>query len=213
MKHLSKLRQLACIVAAASGASIQAQNLIAIQMVQDATGVTISYQGSFNTSGWLLYFQAGGNPGGATFSSASPFPVNGLIFNDGITPVDIYIHASSVLGLPGSSVPSTGFSGQTFGFQGATFPFPAPDTPYVAIGLPNRYISGTTISGQLQFAAATLSDFNASVGDSQTLNLPGNNTITITAVPEPSEWAAIGAGLCGAAAVVRRLRPKAPAKA
>lgn len=212
MKNRLKTRLFACIAVATVGMSVEAQ-ILDVQVVQDLSGVSVSYHGSIDTTGLTYWFTTVPGPGWLSFQAGPPSALNALVFNDGATNVDLFSAVSSVLGTSdGGSIQSTGFAGSPFGFVGISEG--SPPVLSVVIGVPEGYASGTTISGQMQFAGSTLGNFSMIDGSFQTLNLPGGNTVTISAsiapVPEPSEWAALGAGLCGVVAVVRRMRMKAP---
>jgi hypothetical protein len=210
MNQRIKSLGLALLAAAAAGVSTQAQN-IGIQAVQDPTGVTVSYSGSVDLTGLTSWMGVTGYPGGALTRSGS---LNGLVFNDGSTPMDTYLDVSTVPNLYDGGFSISNFTGSPFGFVGSEFGIPAPHTLYVIIGVPAGYTSGTAISGSIRLdGVSTLADLGLTAGGVTTFAMPGGNTFTVTAsvVPEPSEWAAMGAGLCGAVALVRRLRQRANA--
>lgn len=212
MKLPSKTHLLACIAVATADMSVEAQ-ILDVQIVQSPAGVAMSYHGSIDTTGLTYWFTTVPGPGGVSFQAGPPSALNALVFNDGATNVDLFSAASNLLGTPdGGSIQATGFAGSPFGFVGISEG--SPPVLSVVIGVPVGYASGTTISGQMQFAGSTLGNFSMIDGSFQTLNLPGGNTVTISAsiapVPEPSAWAVLGSGLCGVVAVVRRMLMKAP---
>ena len=200
---------LAILATASLGMSARPQN-ISIQAIQDSTGVTLSYSGSVDLSGLTPWQRPlSGERGGVGTLSGTPVFMNAVVFNDnGTTPVDTYLDQSTVLGVSDGGFVGSNFTGNPFGFVGLKFGVPAPNTLYVAIGVPVKYISGTALSGSIRLEGASLVDLGLTVGSVSSLSFPGGNTVTTSAsvVPEPSEWAAMGAGLCGAVALVRRLR-------
>jgi hypothetical protein len=198
MNQRIKSLGLALLAAAAVGMSTQAQN-ISIRYVEDAGGVTLSYTGSVDLTGWtydndLGHFAAFGTGGRGSF-------INSITFSDSVS-FDNYSIATDLLGNPVLNDLSqilSGFSGNPFEYKGNG------STAFLSV--PHGYTSGT-ISGSMRFDGQTLASLGIPTGPSYSISLPGN---TITVVPEPSEWAAMGAGLCGAVALVRRLRQRANA--
>jgi len=206
MNQRIKSLGLALLAAAAAGMSTQAQN-IGIQAVQDPTGVTVSYSGSVDLTGWSYW---GYTVGVQTVALTRSGSLNGISFNDvySTSAVDLYRVQSIAPNLYTAGFYGSNFTGSPFAFVGMEFSLPALHTLYAVISVPAGYTSGTPISGSMRFNGQTLASLGIPTGSSYSISLPGN---TITVVPEPSEWAAMGAGLCGAVALVRRLRQRANA--
>lgn len=205
MKRPEQGLGLGFLAAVAAGMSVQAQT-ISIQAIQDPSGVTMSYAGSVSLTGWFSY-QTQNHAGGAGRNASGD--VNGLLFNSS-TPsaIQIFVQASATPGATdlANPIPAADFSGNALGFGGIV----VFGSPYAMLGVPLGYTSGSALAGSMKFPGATLADLTLAAGQAKTFALPGNTiTITPAVVPEPSEWAAIGAGLCGGVALFRRLRPRA----
>ncbi|TWU57068.1 hypothetical protein Poly51_29890 [Rubripirellula tenax] len=152
------------------------QAAILIQMQETAGNVVFAYSGSLDVSGVGspgLSFSFGGiTPSGGDISLASP----------GGTATEIYsaaIATSQIFG-SGGRAPGSQFLGDPLSVSSS------------AITMPRNYVNNSQISGSLTFQGQTFNSLgvdNVSAPYVWTVNGSGD-TITLSAVPEPSSIAA-----------------------
>lgn len=75
------------------------------------------------------------------------------------------------------------------------------------IGLPAGYSSGSALSGSISFTNTNFDDLGITAGSAPIIwALPSTDTITLSAVPEPSTYAAIAFGVLGIGLILKRRR-------
>ena len=193
------------LVAAALAASCllpgKADAAISVNIEEQGTDVVISYSGSIDTTGIGFNFIGASN-------SKRVFPSGGAIqFNDAANWASIegfgknpWTVAPTAFGT-GDVRNADSFSiaaGNAFGFQSDGF--------YLNSG----YVSGTTISGSMTFENETLASLGINVGNGiMNATFSSGDTLTvnaISAVPEPSAFAAIFGAVAMAFVGCRRKR-------
>jgi len=159
----------------------------------------LSYTGSVDLTGWT--YQNDNGDFASIGTTAGGTRISKITFSDSVS-FDNYSIASATPGTTSSQSLGSDLSN----FSGSPFAFNSNGST-AFLSVPYGYTSGT-ISGSIRFNGRDLASLGIPTGSSYSISLPGN---TITVVPEPSEWAAMGAGLCGAVALVRRMRQRANA--
>lgn len=218
----SKIRVLTGLAVAAASLSAQAQT-IAIQAVQDASGVTISYSGSVDLSGYfpISYFP---NINSTQVRTSSGVFSDLSLGASGDTS-DTYqfsggFNAPLWSPAPNAAINGTSKTGDVLRYRTEVTdasPPPGGGTdyfPYAFLSVPSGYSSGSALSGSATFPGQTLGSLGLAAGQTLTYNYPANTftiNASVSAVPEPSEWTALGAGMCGVVALVRRMRQQSKA--
>ncbi|TWU51858.1 hypothetical protein [Rubripirellula reticaptiva] len=152
------------------------QAAVVVQMREMAGDVVFSYAGSLDLSGVGnpgLSFSFGGiTPSGGDLSFASPSGTETEIYSTAIA-------TSSVFG-SGGRTPGSVFQGDPFSVSSS------------AITMPRNYISGSPIVGSFSFQGQSFSSLGInSLAAPYVWTVNGSgDSITLTAVPEPSSLAA-----------------------
>lgn len=145
-------------------------NEIVIEGVESSAGVTFSFSGSIDTSGF--------SPPGASSLGANFGPMNGVFLSGSpdpgpFPPADSYggtvpgSNAEKSFGT-GPNIQPASTEGDAFGFNGAT------------LYLPENYISGASISGSMFHEGETFATLGVDPSPTNFDTLVGTNTISFT---------------------------------
>lgn len=165
-----------------------AHSAIVIVALETGGDVVFSYSGTIDTTGASI----AGTQTGSAYSGI--IPNLGIVGNSG-TPYDGYaITGGGIFGVGGNTV-ATISTGDSFQIRSNDF----------RLRLPDNYVSGTTISGDITFTGTDFTTLGVDSSSNITWNLPNDSiSLQFTAIPEPSSTALLGLG--GLAFALRRRR-------